>query len=565
MSINVIPKVKKIVIFQGECDARKIKWNFAEGTDNRVINAAYRISESSAGTPVYISHNNEDGEGYTLNISENEIKIEAENAAGAFYAISTLKMLIKSSEGKIECCNITDSPDMPYRGFYQDTTRGRIPTLNTLKKLVDTMADYKMNSLQLYVEHSYDFKEYEHCKDKLGYLTKAEIQELDLYCKERFIELIPSLSTFGHLYHLLQSDKYKHLCELKDYEPTAHHFKERMKHHTINPILDESFELIKSLIDQHMDAFTSDKFNICCDETFDLGTDVNKDKDKGDIYIGFVKKLIAYLESKDKTVMMWGDIVLQHSDKIAELSDNLVFLNWAYEQEPEEEKFAALKDKVQIVCPGTSSWEGFNERVQKETDNILNLTKYGVKYGAKGILNTNWGDIGNPASIDMAMYGLILGACAGWDTKTQATVDFKQFISKYYYGCIEAVSILEQLGDISPYACWLTYNWEHLGYEDGSQEAFEKAMMNCDKIIEKIEKSDFKDEEIKKEFLIASQGNSLLIEWSARKMGYTVKSSVDFKSWIKDYEENWFEDSKQSELNEVVKIFTELNDGIIFK
>ncbi len=474
----------------------------------------------------------------------------------------TLKMLIKSNEGKIECCNITDSPDMPYRGFYQDTTRGRIPTLDTLKKLVDWGADYKMNSLQLYVEHSYDFKEYAHCKDKLGYLTKAEIQELDMYCKERFIELIPSLSTFGHLYHLLQSDKYKHLCELSDYEPTSHYWKERMLHHTINPLLDESFELITSLIDQHMEAFTSDKFNICCDETFDLGTDVNKDKDKGELYIGFVKKLVSYLEAKGKTVLMWGDIILQHTEKIDDLSDNIIFCSWDYDKNPNEERVAPLKDKIQYVCPGTSSWEGFHERVYKEEGNILGMTKLGVKYGAKGILNTNWGDLGNPASIDMAIYGLILGACAGWDNNTESTKELKQFISNYHYGCSEAMDILDELSIASAHACWLTYNWSWCKYEDESKEAFEKSMKLCESLIERIEKAEFKDAEMKREFLIAARGDSLMIDWSARKMGYTVKSSVDFDAWIKDYEQNWLEDSKKGELDEVIKVFTSLNRGI---
>ena len=135
--------------------------------------------------------------------------------------------------------------------------------------------------LQLYIEHTFEFKEYEFCRDKFGYLTKDEIRELDKYCKSKFIELIPSISTFGHLYELLSCDKYKHLCELRDFTPKYHYWWERMMHHTINPELDESFELIKSLIDQYLEVSTSDKFNICCDETFDLGTGVNKGKDKG--------------------------------------------------------------------------------------------------------------------------------------------------------------------------------------------------------------------------------------------------------------------------------------------
>ena len=35
---------------------------------------------------------------------------------------------------------------------------------------------------------------------------------------ENFIEFIPSLSTFGHLYELLEQEQYKHLRVLKDFE-----------------------------------------------------------------------------------------------------------------------------------------------------------------------------------------------------------------------------------------------------------------------------------------------------------------------------------------------------------
>ncbi len=554
----IIPQIKNIIMSDGYFNIEKILWHFAENTDERVKRAAKRISNNAIGLPVYISHGNSDSEEYTLEIKNNEINITAKGAAGAFYAIMTLNQLLRNSDGKIACCCINDAPDMAYRGFYQDVSRGRIPTLETLKKLVDTMAEYKMNSLQLYVEHSYEFKEYEHCRD-LGYLTKSEIQELDLYCKDRFIELIPSLSCFGHLYHLLQSKKYKHLCELNNYIPTKHYWEERMRHHTINPLLDESFNLITSLIDQFMNVFTSNKFNICCDETFDLGTDINKDKNKGDLYIVFVKKLIDYLESKGKTVMMWGDIVLEHPDSLYKLSDKIIFLNWDYEKIPNEDKFVALKYKNQYVCPGTSSWLGFCERVDLESENILKVADYGHKYGANGLLNTNWGDLGNPASIQMAMYGLILGACVSWNIKTKNDLKFKETVGIYQYGNIKTISILEKLSVAAAQGNWLAYNYDWWKYEDSSKEAFETAQQACTDVISEISNEEFKDIDIKTEFLTAAKGISLLIKWSASQQGHLIKSNVDFNKWLLEYQQNWLKTSKYSELSELLKMFNKIN------
>ncbi len=561
--MKMIPQVKEYMCLSGSCAANGFAWRFEGAVDERVVRAAHRIGKEEKGIPVFVSHEAGAAEGYTLTVAEHEICIHGAGAAGAFYGIGTLSMLAKAGKGVLECCRITDAPDMSYRGFYQDTTRGRIPTLATLKKLVDTMAEYKLNSLQLYVEHSYEFREYGFCKEQLGYLTKEEIRELDAYCHERFIELIPSLSCFGHLYHLLQSEQYRHLCELKDYTPTNHYFLERMAHHTINPLLEESFSLITSLIDQHMEAFTSDKFNICCDETFDLGRDVNQGKDRGELYIGFVKKLVAYLESKGKTVMMWGDIALQHPDRLCEFPENLIFLNWFYDAKVKEERFAALADKHQIVCPGTNSWCGFHERVEIEEPNITTLAAYGKQYGAQGILNTNWGDLGNPASIEMAMYGLILGAACGWNNDTVADAELKRFVAEYHYGAPEALEILTALSEACSNADWLNYHWSWRHFADTSEEAFRRSQAAIQAQLRRIEETEFADPEMKREFLLAAKGDSLLAAWSASTEGACAPSEVDFDAWVEEYRARWLRDSKPGELEELIRVFTAANQKAI--
>ena len=73
------------------------------------------------------------------------VKIQAESPAGAFYAIQTLRQILK--EETVPCLHIKDRPDFKYRGFYQDVTRGKIPTVATLKKLIDDMAYYKLSFL----------------------------------------------------------------------------------------------------------------------------------------------------------------------------------------------------------------------------------------------------------------------------------------------------------------------------------------------------------------------------------------------------------------------------------
>ena len=52
-------------------------------------------------------------------------------------------------------------------------------------------------------------------------ITPEEILELDAYCKERHIELAPSISTFGHLYKMLGCKQPNHLCELDGWQGSS--------------------------------------------------------------------------------------------------------------------------------------------------------------------------------------------------------------------------------------------------------------------------------------------------------------------------------------------------------
>ncbi|MBQ8815456.1 MAG: family 20 glycosylhydrolase [Lachnospiraceae bacterium] len=259
--MNLIPKVKQLEIFDGFLTDKVICFD-EKNVDGRLATALKKLPCDSAGARLDIRITGDQAgnganvkdmisdvdETYELCISEDHIDICAAAPAGAFYAIQTLRQLFR--EEQVPCLCIKDKPDFSHRGFYHDVTRGRIQTVETIKKLIDDMAYYKLNSLQLYVEHVFEFEETKELWSSFGYLTKAEIREIDDYCRENFIDFIPSLSTFGHLYDLLEQPKYKHLQVLKEYETIPNFWHARMRHHTIDPLRSESIEVVKSLIDQ---------------------------------------------------------------------------------------------------------------------------------------------------------------------------------------------------------------------------------------------------------------------------------------------------------------------------
>ena len=179
-------------------------------------------------------------------------QISGGDGAGVLYGVETFCQIVQQCGGILPCVQIQDAPDMPNRGYYFDQTRGRVLKLEELKKIADRMCRYKLNQLQLYVEHTYLFRDFSEMWRDQTPLTAEEIRELDSYCRERHIELVPSLASFGHLCTLLSTKTYGDLCEMEDSWKEPFSFWNRMRYHTINVSDERSLPLIKKLFVEYM-------------------------------------------------------------------------------------------------------------------------------------------------------------------------------------------------------------------------------------------------------------------------------------------------------------------------
>lgn len=565
--MNILPIPKKVEINECFLANKSIRLE-SDIEDCRIINALNGFQSSESGTPLNIIIGNEaESEKYSLKIEPNKIVINADGNRGAFYALQTLKQIFGAE--KVQCCYIEDEPDFKYRGFYHDITRGRVPNVSAIKKLIDNMAYYKLNSLQLYVEHTFDFKEFADSVERSGCLTAEEIRELDEYCKMNFIEFVPSLSTFGHLFELLNKEEYKHLREIEDFDYRIF-WHERMAHHTIDPTKDESFELIKSLIDQYIVNFSSDKFNICCDETYDLKIGRHKDEDTGKLYIDFVNKIIGYVKSKGKTVQMWADILLNYPEQIEKLPEDVQILNWYYWDKPDENTFKTIQQSgcTQLVCPGTGSWSRFCENYEMDIINITKMVDLAGKYGAEGILNTNWGDWGNPCSIDLAMFGCVLGAAKSWNASTVVDRSYLEKVNSLLYKKEGANEYIKRLSDLCEKMSWLNFVKHYVNLING-KELFDEVVYPTEEetkevidgslaLIDELSSQEWKDSNYKEQILISAEATAVIAEIFALTLGYAVNRKTDTQKWLGLYREKWLSESKESELREIEKVFCEM-------
>ena len=337
--------------------------------------------------------------------------------------MATLRQIIREHGCRLPCLRIRDWPAFARRGVMLDISRGRVPKLATLLDLAERLADFKINELQLYTEHTFAYRKHQPVWHSWGALTAAEIRTLDARCRELGIDLAPNQNSFGHLREFLVHPPLKKLAEVP--APYASEVDDFLRHPTtLAPNHPGTLLFLRGLYDELLPNFSSEFFNVGCDETWDLGRGQSKKLcarlGKGRVYLDFLKQIHREVSRRDKHMMFWGDIILKYPQLIRELPRNLVALNWGYEADHPFEKEAAQFAKAKIpfyVCPGTSTWMTLIGKHDNAFANLRAAAKAGRKHGARGYLITDWGDGGHPQPLAVSWPLFVACAALAWNAK----------------------------------------------------------------------------------------------------------------------------------------------------
>lgn len=545
---------------------------------------------------------NSENESYTLTVKPNKITISACSNRGFLYGVSTLIQLCKTSRGEIGCVDITDEPAYPNRGYMLDVSRGRVPTMDSLKKLVDRLALYKINQLQLYMENSLRLDGFEEIWSQTDPFIPAEILELDHYCNIRGIELVPCVATFGHLYDLLRSASFSKYREVEGEQGDVFTWNNRLRYHTINVSDPESLTLIKGILDQYIPLFRSNKINICCDETFELGkgksAGLTEKMTYGELYLTYVNKLVEYLQSKGKEVMIWADILQKNREMIGKLNSNVTCLNWYYDYGVKEEIFEIFSDKglKQYACPSVSGYSRLVNDYDMSFTNISEMAQLGDKYQAVGFLNTDWGDCGSINMPALNIPCMIYGASKCWnveDNRDFTNVDQIISLLEYRDQSKSIVGLLRELSqqDIITFSDMVFFRdykvFNQIYEQDGilmheksendimqsSENQLKSAIVRCAEIIESLKKNDsMSHADIRQEmfeYYLAARGVALMQELALVLKKYEYGQDVNpldspnemamkLENWLMDYCNDWRAVSRESELYRIKEFIRQI-------
>ena len=251
-------------------------------------------------------------EGYTLDITDEGVRIEASTADGVYYAMQSFMRLLpanvilgkEGAEGTVytlPVARIEDEPRFPYRGFMLDVSR-HFFTIEQVKKMIDLMAIYKMNVFHWHLTDDQgwraEIKQYPNLTtvgaerkssydtpitriEENGqvywtgegaqtnrpygpfYYTQDEMREVVRYAAERHIDVLPEVDMPGHFVAALHA--YPEYCCHPDWAPEVW-INGGVSQDVLNVANPEAVQFAKNIITELCDIFPYPYFHIGGDE-----------------------------------------------------------------------------------------------------------------------------------------------------------------------------------------------------------------------------------------------------------------------------------------------------------
>lgn len=375
-------------------------------------------------------------QGFVMVWTARNVDVFALGERGILYGVEAVKQIVRECK-QPQLLVVADWPDHPRRIFFDDISRGPIPTVSAIKREIRQLAELRYTALSFYVEHVVKTVAYPDFAPADGKLTIADIREISDYARKYQMEVIGSFQCFGHFESILSISKYASMGETTS---------------MISPLDAGARTFLKRNLEELCDAFSSEYFNINCDETWDL------DKGRNQAYVSrvgapkfyadHIKFLYDVLKRKGKKTMMWGDMVMKYPEIIDSLPSDIVYLTWSYDgtnYEPWIVPFASRHRRF-VVCPGIVNANRLMPDYAVLGENMQFIAD-GFRHSAFGAMLTEWDDscMHNFASYSM---GVAMAAEMMWNAGRPLSVtNFKLAYCMNRFGTddVSYVSTIEGL------------------------------------------------------------------------------------------------------------------------
>ncbi len=254
-------------------------------------------------------------ERYSLTIGPTGIHLVAPEPVGIARGLTTVIQLLattETTEGALTLPeqHIFDVPQYAWRSFSLDVGR-RFHSVAEVKQIIDLLALYKLNVLNLHLTEDagwrLPFGRPVHAQDPADpddpFYTAADLRELDTYCAERFVTLVPELDAPGHGRAIIQLRPElfsgRNQCDFESVPGRIHYST------WFDPELSTTFPFLEQVWGEMADLFTSPYLNIGADEPFGM---------PNELYVSFIRRAIPMVRSLGKRTMGWQESIRAGAD-----------------------------------------------------------------------------------------------------------------------------------------------------------------------------------------------------------------------------------------------------------
>ena len=325
-------------------------------------------------------------------------------------------------------------------GYMVDCSRGAVPKVETLKKLVDILSEFGYNYLMLYTEDVYEIDGEPYFGYMRGRYSKEEIKEVDNYCISKGIELRACIQTLAHLGRIKRHSCYSSLFELDDIM--------MVKDERVYEFIDKMFSSVSSM-------FTSKKIHIGMDEAWALGRGTYLDKygnvGKRKIMSYHLKRVSKIAKKYGFECDIWADMLLnayyETKDKdnfSLRIPKNITPISWRYYRKSEQasndefELYLKISNGKLGFAGGAQKWNGFVPDNTYSFGALDEQIMSCIKYNVKRFLLTAWSDGAADASIfttipsifytSLKAHGLSLNKETKMFFKNKIGISFENFL-----------------------------------------------------------------------------------------------------------------------------------------
>lgn len=384
-------------------------------------------------------------EGYLLTLRGAVVQLSANDAAGLFYGIQTLRQyLAMPAHPAVE---ITDWPELALRSDYLDM-RGIYPKFENLLRYIEEMAAYKLNTLVIEYEDKLPRARKDLCHPTDA-LTPEQHRRLLEVARENFIDIIPLQQSFGHLEYVLKLPEYQHLREIPE-APGE-----------MCPLREGAYELAASLLEETARLHPDSRYlHLGCDEVWSLGqSDECKasGKSRGRIAIEYINRLAEKVVSLGKIPIVWHDMMADvwrgdemgeagNYDDLALLNKNLVVAIWLYSPDRVNLVAPKLMEALHahgirtIPCSAVRASDRCGMQnypcIEQRLRNIDTWCELIADSRCDGMINTNWWStfsFGNPYGLfETSRYTAFYAADRCWNLRADSAAFLERFLGAYH-------------------------------------------------------------------------------------------------------------------------------------